>query len=196
MAFDTPRRPLSSQSLSRRGSLHRADSARSLPDASQTRFVVDAESRVEAQGLVGQATDLCRRSFRDEEYPLVIADGMIRYHGRWRHDYHMTLLISGETTMVGFCLYHVSRAREFLIARLAVLERYRRRGYGSKMMRWAMAQAEASRCWALRLHNTASSLYFYKSLGFELERPRTSDRDSSMLLVIRPEVDPRTAHRL
>jgi len=80
----------------------------------------------------------------------------------------LTLLTnSSRTSVVGFCFYLLPLDGYLWVEQVAVEEKFRRKGLGKMLMRWAIDQADALGCWAVRLSALEHAVPFYRSLGFQ-----------------------------
>merc|ERR1719221_1335153 len=80
---------------------------------------------------------------------------------------HLTLLVDSDcTATLAYCLYRSDFRGWFWIAHLAVLEEFKRRGLGRRLIIWATKMAVASGRKSLRLDAVPKAVDFYMKLGF------------------------------
>lgn len=81
---------------------------------------------------------------------------------------HLTILTHSKgTNVVGYCFYLLPIDRYLWVEQVVVERKFRGKGLGKLLMRWAMEEADRRGCWAVRLSALVSAVPFYRALGFQ-----------------------------
>uniref|UniRef100_A0A7S1MKJ5 N-acetyltransferase domain-containing protein n=1 Tax=Alexandrium catenella TaxID=2925 RepID=A0A7S1MKJ5_ALECA len=120
-------------------------------------ILADVEQHKELQDLVRQARALSERAFANRFYFRDV-----------RGDKHLTLLVdAARKGALGYCYYQLPLEGFLWVEQVAVSEHSRGRGLGRRLMQWAIERAQALGCKAVRVSALASSVPFYRAIGFE-----------------------------
>lgn len=106
-----------------------------------------------------------------------------------RGGWHITLMVAGspdgvkESQLLGFLVYRLKpELGNFCVAKLAVPEVHRRRGFGRQLMLWAANKAKEDRQLScMSLSALPQAVPFYKRLGFKQLHMITEQDDESAL---------------
>lgn len=135
-------------------------------DSITTEIGADAEEMARWQPLILQAHAISLKAF---DKPFCI-EGLAGYR-------HLTLITdAAKSKALGYCLYYMARndgiqGKEWMlwIEQLAVSEEWRGRGFGKRLLEWAIARARSAECDSVRLTSVHRAYDFYVSQGFAAE---------------------------